>query len=135
MPPRSTEKQHNGMLIELQGRIERITHTGDSRAVYIGKSLKPLRLIHKKETCAMSSIRREGKEYEERRLRRWQEQDKTAAKGSKKEIESESKDKAAVKVPPVRSNKIGRNEPCPCGSGKKYKKCCLLKEEALQGEP
>lgn len=25
---------------------------------------------------------------------------------------------------PVRSQKIGRNEPCPCGSGKKYKKCC-----------
>ena len=21
--------------------------------------------------------------------------------------------------------KIGRNEPCPCGSGKKYKKCCM----------
>ena len=25
--------------------------------------------------------------------------------------------------------KIGRNAPCPCGSGKKYKKCCLEKEE------
>ncbi len=25
--------------------------------------------------------------------------------------------------------KAGRNDPCPCGSGKKYKKCCLLKEE------
>ena len=25
---------------------------------------------------------------------------------------------------PVRSEKIGRNEHCPCGSGKKYKKCC-----------
>lgn len=25
---------------------------------------------------------------------------------------------------------FGRNEPCPCGSGKKYKKCCLPKEEA-----
>ena len=25
--------------------------------------------------------------------------------------------------------KIGRNEPCPCGSGKKYKKCCLDKPE------
>jgi HEAT repeat protein len=25
---------------------------------------------------------------------------------------------------PVRVEKIGRNEPCPCGSGKKYKKCC-----------
>ncbi|QXM05663.1 SEC-C metal-binding domain-containing protein [Crassaminicella indica] len=24
----------------------------------------------------------------------------------------------------VKENKIGRNEPCPCGSGKKYKKCC-----------
>jgi hypothetical protein len=22
-------------------------------------------------------------------------------------------------------NKIGRNDPCPCGSGRKYKKCCL----------
>ncbi len=27
---------------------------------------------------------------------------------------------------PAVSNKIGRNEPCPCGSGKKYKKCCLI---------
>jgi len=25
--------------------------------------------------------------------------------------------------------KIGRNQPCPCGSGKKYKKCCLDKQE------
>ena len=28
--------------------------------------------------------------------------------------------------------KIGRNEPCPCGSGKKYKKCCLRKHEKIQ---
>lgn len=28
--------------------------------------------------------------------------------------------------PTVRNEaKVGRNEPCPCGSGKKYKKCCL----------
>lgn len=25
---------------------------------------------------------------------------------------------------PVRSEKVGRNDPCPCGSGAKYKKCC-----------
>ena len=25
---------------------------------------------------------------------------------------------------PVRVTKVGRNDPCPCGSGKKYKKCC-----------
>lgn len=27
---------------------------------------------------------------------------------------------------PVRVEKVGRNEPCPCGSGKKYKKCCAM---------
>ena len=26
---------------------------------------------------------------------------------------------------PKKSEKVGRNEPCPCKSGKKYKKCCL----------
>jgi len=26
-------------------------------------------------------------------------------------------------------SKAGRNDPCPCGSGKKYKKCCLAKDE------
>ena len=24
-------------------------------------------------------------------------------------------------------NKVGRNDPCPCGSGKKYKQCCINK--------
>jgi len=28
------------------------------------------------------------------------------------------------KSKPIRVEKMGRNEPCPCGSGKKYKKCC-----------
>lgn len=27
--------------------------------------------------------------------------------------------------------KIGRNNPCPCGSGKKYKKCCLGNEKTF----
>lgn len=26
--------------------------------------------------------------------------------------------------------KIGRNDPCSCGSGKKYKQCCMLKEQS-----
>ena len=25
---------------------------------------------------------------------------------------------------------VGRNQPCPCGSGKKYKRCCLAQDEA-----
>lgn len=35
-------------------------------------------------------------------------------------------DKTVKKVP-VKKTKIGENDPCPCGSGKKYKKCCALK--------
>ena len=30
--------------------------------------------------------------------------------------------------------KPGRNDPCHCGSGKKYKKCCQPKEQAAEGE-
>ena len=30
-------------------------------------------------------------------------------------------------------NKTGRNDPCPCGSGKKYKRCCLEKDQQADG--
>ena len=34
-------------------------------------------------------------------------------------------DENQVKKPTIREeDKVGRNDPCPCGSGKKYKKCC-----------
>ena len=35
--------------------------------------------------------------------------------------------KSVVRKPAV-SKKVGRNDPCPCGSGKKYKKCCGINE-------
>jgi len=38
----------------------------------------------------------------------------------RKEISKRYKDSKTVR----NENKIGRNDPCPCGSGKKYKKCC-----------
>lgn len=31
--------------------------------------------------------------------------------------------------------KVGRNEPCPCGSGKKYKHCCYAKDSVKHEEP
>ncbi len=36
-------------------------------------------------------------------------------------------DPASYPIPPGRSTEpvAGRNDPCPCGSGKKFKKCCL----------
>ena len=38
----------------------------------------------------------------------------------RKELYKEQRSSTTVVKPP----KIGRNDPCPCGSGKKYKKCC-----------
>ncbi len=35
-----------------------------------------------------------------------------------------SPDRSGMRREPARSDKVGRNEPCPCGSGKKFKKCC-----------
>ncbi|MGL6417501.1 SEC-C metal-binding domain-containing protein [Aeromonas hydrophila] len=39
---------------------------------------------------------------------------------------AQSSERPARPPPVVVPIKIGRNEPCPCGSGKKYKQCCLL---------
>ena len=38
----------------------------------------------------------------------------------RKELFKEAKSRKTI----VKPKKIGRNDPCPCGSGKKYKKCC-----------
>ncbi|MDY6227985.1 MULTISPECIES: SEC-C metal-binding domain-containing protein [unclassified Clostridium] len=38
----------------------------------------------------------------------------------RREIQKQYRDSVTVR----NENKIGRNDPCPCGSGKKYKKCC-----------
>ena len=41
-----------------------------------------------------------------------------------------SGDHTVKKQPVVKKIKVGRNDPCPCGSGKKYKNCCLDKDLA-----
>ncbi len=44
----------------------------------------------------------------------------------KLEINYETEENIGFKhVPMIGSKKLGRNDPCPCGSGKKYKKCCM----------
>lgn len=37
----------------------------------------------------------------------------------------------SVVTAPRQILKVGRNDPCPCGSGKKYKNCCIEKGEAF----
>ena len=49
-----------------------------------------------------------------------------------KETGTAAAGQTVVKKQPVRTaaKKVGPNDPCPCGSGKKYKKCCMQKDKA-----
>ena len=49
-----------------------------------------------------------------------------------KETGTAAATKTQVKKQPIRNaaTKVGPNDPCPCGSGKKYKKCCMHKDKA-----
>ncbi len=62
-------------------------------------------------------------EINEQKARRRQDNSRLTA--SKRDFHSENEEKKDKPKPqPVRvEKKVGRNEPCPCGSGKKYKQC------------
>ncbi|MBQ0108740.1 MAG: SEC-C domain-containing protein, partial [Clostridiales bacterium] len=48
---------------------------------------------------------------------------KQILRGSEAMLKGDAKTK--VKPTPIKkAQKVGPNDPCPCGSGKKYKKCC-----------
>ncbi len=49
-----------------------------------------------------------------------------------REVQAVGSGDSIVKKAPVRRSekKVGPNDPCPCGSGKKYKKCCMQKDKA-----
>ena len=50
-----------------------------------------------------------------------------------KETGTTSSEGSSVKRQPLRKKeKVGPNDPCPCGSGKKYKKCCMQKDQAAE---
>ena len=50
-----------------------------------------------------------------------------------KETGTAAATRSEVKKQPVRSaKKAGPNDPCPCGSGKKYKKCCMQKDKMAE---
>ena len=51
-----------------------------------------------------------------------------------KETGTAAATKTEVKKQPVRNaaTKVGPNDPCPCGSGKKYKKCCMQKDKMAE---
>ena len=44
-----------------------------------------------------------------------------------RDVQYGAPEKGERKTAPAKVVKVGRNDPCQCGSGKKYKKCCLTK--------
>lgn len=60
------------------------------------------------------------------RQKRWREEDAKAARQEERAAIARLYPETYVRDHP----KPGRNDPCPCGSGKKYKKCCLPADEA-----
>ena len=75
----------------------------------------------------VSVVTKEDHEHENRR--RWRESrdalDIPTAMPSSEDMENPGVAATAQKTQPiVKGPKVGRNDPCPCGSGKKYKNCC-----------
>ncbi len=75
--------------------------------VQVVSSLMRVRVVQEDDVERMEEERRKRREMEEQRMQA------QGASGSSDE-----------RLEPAKSDKIGRNSVCPCGSGKKYKKCC-----------
>ncbi len=68
------------------------------------------------------------------RQRRWQEEAEREIQRAMRSLQAKEDPAPAIIPVPApyhrEAPKPGRNDPCPCGSGKKYKKCCLAVEQA-----
>ncbi len=110
--------------------VEKLRHiyNHENDATYIGESLECLATLHGIDLPELPEIQRDRQESKERQKAREKELNELASNYNKQ------KDKKTLNPPgqviPFKREepKIGRNEPCPCNSGKKYKKCCLRKK-------
>ena len=107
--------------------LQEIFH--ESNSVYMGNSLETLALLYSEDIPELPVIRAKRREEEKRRKERAHNLNLMAEKavGKKSAGLVSGVDAGSVKTVKRSAPKTGRNEPCPCGSGKKYKKCCLNK--------
>ena len=77
----------------------------------------------------MTSLIREGTVVTLLTFRLRSEEDIKREAAAKITATSGSTDGSDKKRPVKKGEKVGRNDPCPCGSGKKYKKCCGMNEQ------
>jgi HEAT repeat protein len=98
-------------------------YANENDATYIGDDLECLSIVHNVYIPEMPDILRKRKEHEERQ----KELNELASNYRKNKEQGTLQNVGKVVTFKRESPKVGRNEPCPCGSGKKYKKCCLNK--------
>lgn len=101
----------------------------EGNAIHIGDSLEVLSVLYDQDIPELSIIRRVREEHRERRRRRSREMSELMRKAAGR-TDAIADTEARIGSATVRrqSPKVGRNAPCPCGSGKKYKKCCLNRQ-------
>lgn len=76
----------------------------------------------------MTALIREGTATTMLTFRLKSEEDIKREQAAKITATSGASDGSEKKQPVKKGQKVGRNDPCPCGSGKKYKKCCGMNE-------
>ncbi|WP_020586255.1 SEC-C metal-binding domain-containing protein [Desulfobacter curvatus] len=96
-------------------------YNNQNSADYVGRPLECLSLLHNADIPELPAIRTGRREEKKRQELRAKE-----LNGIFSDM-GNIKNKGTVIPFQKESKKIGRNDPCPCGSGKKYKKCCLNK--------
>lgn len=96
-------------------------YNNENNADYIGEPLECLSILHNVDIPELPGIREKRKENKKQQELRAKELNDIFS-GMKN-----SKNKGKAISFQRETQKIGRNAPCPCGSGKKYKKCCLNK--------
>ncbi|MFH0727064.1 MAG: SEC-C metal-binding domain-containing protein [Pseudomonadota bacterium] len=107
-------------------KLQDIYH-GENDAVFMGDALECLCNIHLVDIPELPEIRRKRKERDENLKGPEKSLSKLMGKQKVKKEINETENPGNLVPFKKSSGKVGRNAPCPCGSGKKYKKCCLNK--------
>nr|MDQ3297601.1 SEC-C metal-binding domain-containing protein [Myxococcota bacterium] len=131
-PKKEYKKAGFSLFTEMMARIQENTVNKLFR-VQIQREEEQVPVVHQEKQRQMAERGVEGKSEDEA------DADPTAqphAKQARGRAAQRSGDGDAAKAEPVRRDrpKVGRNDPCPCGSGKKYKKCHGKDDEAAASE-
>jgi HEAT repeat protein len=102
-------------------------YANENDAGYIGDTLECLSKIHRVDIPEIPDIIERRKERDARQKARMKELNDLVKYYDIQNKEGGTENTGSVVPFKRKSVKIGRNQPCPCGSGKKYKKCCLNK--------